>query len=101
LNGFIEDGAHRISHRFIDECMTLNLWPQIEHMAGKYLIIHGELDEDVPISQSHRLAEVLGERAELICLAGVAHGAKELDAQSRIVSRISEWVEQLPITSSN
>jgi pimeloyl-ACP methyl ester carboxylesterase len=93
--GFLKEDGIKISHSFIDECMMLNLWPKIEHFKGKYFIAHGEEDRDVPCSQSDLLAEKLGPLCNYVRLPRAGHGAKDVDAQQKVVTAVVRWAQTL------
>jgi dipeptidyl aminopeptidase/acylaminoacyl peptidase len=93
--GFIQDGGTRISRSFIEECMTLNLWPKIALLKGKVLIVHGEQDQDVPVIQSNRLANALGDQATLVRIPGARHGAKEPEEQAVVLDTVGKWLDPL------
>lgn len=90
----IEEGF-TISHRFIDECMTLDLWPKIAYFKGRYFIAHGQQDRDVPSSQSDRLAKELGSHCEYLTLPHAGHGAKDPDAQQKVLTGLTDWIRSL------
>jgi uncharacterized protein len=55
------------------------------------LVVHGADDEEVPIADGRRLAELAGPRAELRVLAGAGH---RLRADPRAVALLSGWLER-------
>ena len=90
----MEDGL-KISHQFIDECMTLDLWPKLAHFKGRYFIAHGEQDRDVPVSQSDRLSKELGSRCAYLKISGAGHGAKDPESQEMVLTCVAEWIVTL------
>jgi uncharacterized protein len=55
------------------------------------LVVHGADDEEVPIADGRRLAELAGARAELRVLAGAGH---RLRGDPRAVALLSGWLER-------
>jgi putative redox protein len=55
------------------------------------LVVHGADDEEVPIADGRRLAELAGPRAELRVLAGAGH---RLRADPRAVALLAGWLER-------
>jgi putative redox protein len=55
------------------------------------LVVHGADDEEVPIADGRRLAELAGPRAELRVLAGAGH---RLRADPRAVALLTGWLER-------
>jgi dipeptidyl aminopeptidase/acylaminoacyl peptidase len=58
-----------------------NLYASARNIHCPTLVVHGDADRIVPISQSHRLVRALGDRARLIELPNVGHGFKEPGSQ--------------------
>ena len=55
------------------------------------LVVHGADDEEVPIADGRRLAELAGARAELRVLAGAGH---RLRGDPRAVALLAGWLER-------
>jgi uncharacterized protein len=55
------------------------------------LVVHGAEDEEVPIADARRLAELAGSRAELRVLPGAGH---RLRADPRAVALLAGWLER-------
>ena len=55
------------------------------------LVVHGADDEEVPVADGRRLAELAGPRAELRVLAGAGH---RLRADPRAVALLAGWLER-------
>jgi len=90
--GYLDEDGFRINHQFIDECMTLDLWPKLAHFKGRYFLAHGDQDRDVPCSQSDRLSKELGSHCEYLKLSGAGHGAKDPQAQQAVLNGVTEWI---------
>ena len=59
--------------------------------ARRVLVVHGAEDEEVPVADGRRLAELVGPRAELRILAGAGH---RLRADPRAVALLAGWIER-------
>jgi putative redox protein len=57
----------------------------------RVLIVHGAEDEEVPVADGRRLAELVGPRAELRILVGAGH---RLRADPRAVALLAGWIER-------
>lgn len=59
--------------RFIENTKGLDLYEKAKNITCPVLIFHGDKDSVVPLSQSEKLAERLGETAKLEVLHGADH----------------------------
>ena len=59
--------------------------------ARRVLIVHGSDDEEVPVADGRRLAELVGPQAELRILPGAGH---RLRADPRAVALLAGWLER-------
>jgi dipeptidyl aminopeptidase/acylaminoacyl peptidase len=68
----------------------------VNHIAGiaprPLLLVHGDLDETVPISQARELFDKAGEPKKLIILEGAGHRLRQ---EERAVSFCIEWLNSL------
>jgi putative redox protein len=59
--------------------------------SRRVLIVHGSDDEEVPVADGRRLAEMVGSHAELRILPGASH---RLRADPRAVALLAGWLER-------
>jgi dipeptidyl aminopeptidase/acylaminoacyl peptidase len=60
------------------------------------LMFHGDLDINVDIAQSQRMADALtkaGDKVELVTFAGLDHQLNDSDARTRMLTRIGEFLD--------
>jgi pimeloyl-ACP methyl ester carboxylesterase len=68
-----------------------NTYAEAKKINCPVFIVHGDADRDVPIRQSLRLMECLG-NAELVSLPGVKHDYAQGDARKVMTAEIVQWL---------
>ncbi len=76
------------------EALSSNLLRGVSEVRCPVLIVHGSADQLVPIHQSWRLANALGDWATLIELPGVGHGYKEAGALDSLIAHTASFFVQ-------
>jgi dipeptidyl aminopeptidase/acylaminoacyl peptidase len=75
---------------------NLKLVQPIDHVAGiaprSLLLVHGNLDETVPIAHAHELFAKAGEPKQLIVLEAAGHRLRQ---EEKVVVTILDWLESL------
>lgn len=84
-----DEGSARLNYSFVEDARAHDLYALVARLRADCLIYHGDADDAVPVTQSRRLAAVLGPRAELRVVPGGDHGfgrPHELDVVARGVA---------------
>ncbi|MDR1026041.1 MAG: prolyl oligopeptidase family serine peptidase [Lactobacillus sp.] len=79
------------SYKFYEEAQTINGYKEAEKIKCPALILHGDEDEAVPLSQSQRLHKAIA-NSTLIVLKGHAHNAGK---SKEAIANIANWLESL------
>jgi uncharacterized protein len=71
-----------------------NLLPKLARFKGKALVIHGELDATVPVSEAEAYRKALGRRAVLHILKGADHTFNRKSWEEEVIDRTAKWLKQ-------
>jgi fermentation-respiration switch protein FrsA (DUF1100 family) len=78
---------------WVEGCRQVN--PE-RHIAGiaprPLLLVHGSLDQTVPVDHAHRLYEIAGKPKKLVVIEGAGH---RLRREEKAVGAILEWLKSL------
>ncbi|MCU0116115.1 S9 family peptidase [Curtobacterium poinsettiae] len=89
--------ATKYGHPVEDEALLAALSPMraIDDVTAPLLVVHGELDTNVPIGEAHQVVAALRERAhdvEYLELEGEGHEYRRAASQALLVRRMVEFV---------
>jgi dipeptidyl aminopeptidase/acylaminoacyl peptidase len=89
--------ATKYGHPVEDEALLAALSPMraIDDVTAPLLVVHGELDTNVPIGEAHQVVAALRERAhdvEYLELEGEGHEYRRASSQALLVRRMVEFV---------
>jgi dipeptidyl aminopeptidase/acylaminoacyl peptidase len=76
---------------FIRELEKFNPVEEIRKFKGQVLIIHGDNDELVPISNSRQIHDALKERSKFIIIRGAGHTFDSDDLEKQVVESTRDW----------
>lgn len=87
-------GRIRLSYAFYEDCLRHDGYAAAKAITAPTLIIHGDVDEYVPIHQSRRLSELLGSRHSVVILPGADHHFSNPDHFREMTTGIAQWVAE-------
>jgi alpha-beta hydrolase superfamily lysophospholipase len=79
-------------YRFYEECKT-DLYSVARDIKIPCLIVHGDADRVVPVSQSLRLKTEIGENCQIHLIHGADHNYAEQEHKIRLAESITSWLE--------
>ena len=80
-------GGLLLGRGFVEDIKTLDIYELASPYRGEVLIIHGDKDESVPLSASHRYMEIYGESAELHVIEGADHTFNKFEWETTVIDR--------------
>ena len=94
LKDFIDFGGLNIKHTFITDSARWDMKKVMKKIKCPILIIHGNKDEIVPLSQSEEIIKYMNEPKKLFVISGFGHGSANKDQIRVIYKEIGEWLER-------
>ncbi len=94
LKEFIDFGGLSIKHSFITDSAKYDMKKIMKKIKCPILIIHGDEDDIVPLSQSQEIIEYINEPKKLVVINGLGHGSADTEQMNSILKEISEWLEK-------
>jgi uncharacterized protein len=71
-----------------------NLLPKLARFKGKALVIHGELDATVPVSEAEAYRKTLGQRAAVYILKGADHTFNRKEWEEEVIDTTAKWLKK-------
>ncbi|WP_405930277.1 alpha/beta hydrolase [Streptomyces sp. NBC_00827] len=94
-SGGVSLGSYRLTEPFLAEVETLDVSSALQSLVCPVLIVHGDADNDVPVSQSlEAFKEMTAETRVLDVVGGGGHGLRTLDHHAHAVSVAAHWILQ-------
>ena len=91
---FIDFGGLNIKQTFITESAKYDMKKIMKNTKCPVLIVHGDKDDVVPLSQSEEVINYINEPKRLAVIRGFGHGSAN-EAQLGVITReIGEWLER-------
>ncbi len=94
LKDFVDFGGLNIDHKFITDSIKYDTKKVMKDVKCPILIIHGDKDDIVPLSQSEEAMKYVNNPKKLVVVGGFAHGSASEEHMSVICEEISEWLEK-------
>jgi esterase/lipase len=94
LKEFIDFGGLNIKHSFITDSAKYDMKNIMKKIKCPILLIHGDEDDIVPLSQSQEIIEYINEPKKLVIIEGMTHNVTSADQMTIIYKEISEWLEK-------
>lgn len=89
------EGRGRLGFFFYEDLLRYNSREAAAALGMPTCIVHGDADEDVPISQSHRLLEqIQSSTKELVVVPGANHNFSEVTDFGKMTRQIGGWLIQ-------
>jgi pimeloyl-ACP methyl ester carboxylesterase len=82
----------RLRYAFYEDCLAYDAYKAAEQIQAPVLIVQGDRDEYVPLSQSRRLYDALPGRKRLEVLPGADHTFSKPADFSRMIALLAEWL---------
>jgi len=82
----------RLKFRFYEDCLGYDAYKAAETIRAPVLIVQGECDEYVPLSQSRRLFDALRSEKHLSVLPGATHGFSRPEDFRTMVRLLADWM---------
>jgi pimeloyl-ACP methyl ester carboxylesterase len=82
----------RLRHAFYEDCLAYDAYKAAEGIQAPVLIVQGDRDEYVPLSQSQRLYDALNGRKRLEVLPGADHSFSRPEDFSRMIALLADWL---------
>jgi pimeloyl-ACP methyl ester carboxylesterase len=89
-----EGRERRLHYRFYQDASQKSGYDAAPDITVPTLIVHGEEDETVPLSQSIRLAELIAD-CRLEVMAGADHGYSQPDHFDRMISLLAGFIVKM------
>ncbi len=91
-NGFVKVEEKTLLYGFFEDGSNIDFYSIAKIIKCPTLVIHGEKDSVVPVSQSKRLFSVLNCEKEIEIIKGAAHSGMSEQQYRRLVSSTVEWL---------
>jgi uncharacterized protein len=90
--GLVDFGGYTVGKKLTDELCMKNFYSDALKMSGHTLLVHGKCDGESPVYNSVKLAELLGERAQLRLIDGADHSFTSPVYQREVISEIKRFM---------
>ena len=94
LKEFIDFGGLSIKHSFITDSAKYDMKNIMKKIKCPVLIIHGDEDDIVPLTQSQEIVEYINEPKKLVIIEGMTHNVTNASQMNSILKELSEWLEK-------
>lgn len=94
LKDFIDFGGLKIGHEFITDSSKYNMKKIMREIKCPIIVIHGNKDDIVPLSQSKEIIKHINNPKKLVIINGFGHGSANDRQMSIIYKEISAWLER-------
>ena len=89
-----ESGGEKIEKTFIDDVGKYDILSSLKEINCPILIIHGDQDEEVPVSHARMLHEVAKEPKKLVIIGGGNHSLSDVSHRKAAIRLSLEWSEK-------
>ena len=90
--GFIDFNGRRLTTDFLEEALTVDPAGAAARITCPVLVIHGDADATVPVSQAWSLHAALSGEKELLILPGADHRFTRQEDRDTALSHAEEWI---------
>ncbi len=94
LKEFIDFGGLNIKHTFITDSAKYDMKKIMKKIKCPILLIHGDQDEIVPLSQSEEIIQHINEPKKLAVINDMGHNVSNIDQMNIICKEIGYWLEK-------
>ena len=92
--GFIDVNGIKLGYGFVEDAKKLEIYDIASAYDKDVILLHGTIDEMVPIRCSEQYAKVYGKKAELIALEGVGHSFEKSDVRKKLFNDTCTFFEK-------
>jgi pimeloyl-ACP methyl ester carboxylesterase len=85
-------GRIRLAYSFYEDCSRQIAYAAAKMVTSPTLIVHGDADERVPLSQSLRLRDSLGGQSSLVVIPGADHHFSQPAHFREMIAHIGQWL---------
>lgn len=85
--GYFDDGFD-LGIQFLEDCLQVDVGESLSNLSSSTVVVHGDADDEVPLSHSIRATAILGENATLHVVEGGNHGLKRPHERSFVVRTV-------------
>lgn len=90
--GFIEFNGRRLTTDFLEEALTVDAVATAARITCPVLVIHGDADTTVPVSQARALYAALPGEKKLLIFPGADHRFTETEDRDAALRRAGDWM---------
>jgi uncharacterized protein len=88
-------GGNVLGTAFLKDLKNVeNLLPKLLRFKGKALVVHGELDATVPVSEAEVYRRILGRRAVVHILKDADHTFNRRQWEEEVIGKTVKWLKQ-------
>jgi len=89
----VEGGGEmvRTNYQFYEDAKSIDTYEIAKNITCDVLIIHGGVDDNVPVEQSRKLSEIIGEKAKFKLIPNANHGFKNLGELEKVIDLSSTF----------
>ena len=88
----LEGGTVRSNYTFYEDAKSRDTYEIVTSIAADTLIIHGDADDNVPLSQSEHLRDVMGIKTTLEVITGAGHSYDKPGQIDRVIDLTVEFL---------
>ena len=85
-------GRIRLAYSFYEDCSRQIAYDAAKMVSAPTLIVHGDADERVPLSQSLRLRDSLRDHSSLVIIPGADHHFSQPAHFREMIVQIGQWI---------
>ncbi|MBI3991271.1 MAG: alpha/beta fold hydrolase [Candidatus Omnitrophica bacterium] len=89
--GYYDFNGNIVGMDFIEEIKRFNPVEEISKFKGDVLIIHGDADETVPLSNAYQFNNALKSKKEFIVIKGAGHTFDSEDWEKQVLMSTGDW----------
>ncbi|MCI5498495.1 MAG: alpha/beta fold hydrolase [Clostridiales bacterium] len=90
--GWDIDGLE-LSREFMEECVAMDFMAMVKGYEKPVLLIHGEMDTDIPVESSYSLKSIYGDKCELDVVPGANHRFLSLEWKKHIYTKTISFLK--------
>lgn len=91
---YSEEKGLKLNYSFVEDYRKYDAYTSAKEIKIPTLIVHGDTDESVPLSQSEKLVKIIP-NAKLIVIKGANHRYEQENHFSEMIRTISEYIIQI------
>lgn len=85
-------GGFLLGRGFVEDLMSLDIYALASSYDGEVLIVHGDRDQSVPLSASHKYLDIYGSQAKLHIVEGADHTFNKFEWEKEAIDTTVDYL---------